>query len=117
VKETMKDKDDNSGESAGDEKNPPSGAGQKDPGDLTNADGHKSHRKKPRFFVTEENDLTWPVLFWSACTPTTEESRSRSFPDQMAGRLETTVGSSRAQGRARAGAGTRATFGNPRSTP
>jgi hypothetical protein len=66
VKETMKDKDDNSGESAGDEKNPPSGAGQKDPGDLTNADGHKSHRKKPRFFVTDENDLTWPVLFWSA---------------------------------------------------
>jgi hypothetical protein len=45
----MKDKDDNSGGSACDDKNTP-----------------KSHRKRPRFFVTDENDLTWPVLFWPA---------------------------------------------------
>ena len=62
----MKDKDDNSGGSACDDKNTPSGAGQNDPGDLTNAVGHKSYRKKQRFFVTDENDLTWPVLFWPA---------------------------------------------------
>jgi hypothetical protein len=61
------DKDDNSGAgSAGDEKAPPSGAGQNDPRDLTNAVGHKSYCKRQRFFVTDENDLTWPVLFWPA---------------------------------------------------